>query len=362
MDAQVQRTQEKFKALPLQVIETDRGVILRRGCLHLKIQGEGTAKAVSHMLSVFSSTGETLESLTSHFEVPDRPNIERLIQRLLDKKFFIPIGEKSTFPQELKETPLDVFYWHFGEITQHATQQLNTMPMVIMGVNLISQQLIQTFHASHMTNFQIVDHPLLRNPCLFDDNGEIAKSERETPWRPILSLEEWEFKQPGSPPRTLIVTSDIGPSLTFHNLNRRCVEIHDHLFPVWLEDMVGYVGPLIIPGESACFECTRGRMNSHAADPKSQDLINQAEDSGGSPVGFHPAMVSILGSVAAFELMKFYSHLFSNSVLGRMIEVSLLGPRLQSRKVFKLPRCPVCSPLHSTPSMTPKLDVCLEPK
>jgi thiazole/oxazole-forming peptide maturase SagC family component len=162
---------------------------------------------------------------------------------------------------------------------------------------------------------------------------------------------------------TVVVTSEFGPTKSFHEFNSWCVENKHHFFPVWLEDMIGYLGPLVIPGESPCFQCIRERMNSHADDPETQDLIhNQADFSGAYPVGFHPAMVSVLGDLAVFELTKFYSSLFSNSILGRLIEVSLLAPRLKSRKIFKLPRCPVCSPLRTSPSMTPKLDVCLEPK
>lgn len=363
MDAQVPRTQQTFKSLPFQVIETHTGMILRRGCIHLKIQGKGAAAAVHHLLSVCSSKGDTLESLVSQFAAHEQPNIERLIQRLLDKNFFVPVEEDAVLGEELQESPLDVFYWHFGETTEGITQRLNTMPVVLMGVNLLSSQLWHTLHSSGMNNLQIVDHPLLRNPCLFDNKGRIRKTGGERDFLLPLRLKEWETIQNGSAPKTVVVASEFGPTEIFQELNRQCLEKQDHFFPVWLEDMIGYLGPLVIPGESPCFQCVRERMNSHADDPETQDRIhNQSDFSGGYPVGFHPAMVSILGDLAAFELTKFYSSLFSNSILGRFIEVSLLAPRLKSRKIFKLPRCPVCSPLRTTPSMTSKFDVCMEPK
>ena len=353
----------KFLLLPVQIIETSLGLILKRGCLQLKIQGKGAAAAVRRLVPLASSHAQPLDTLVAYFDQPEQPHIERLLHLLIAKNLLVSVEEKPALKTRQLEAPLDVFYWHFGETTEGVTERLHRMTLAIVGVNLLSRQLMQSLHASGLTNLKIVDHPLLRNASLLDNKGKMRKLEEEKEDLGIpMNLKEWEAYRNSSSSMTMVVTSEFGLTPLFHDLNSHCVENNFHFFPVWLEDMIGYVGPLVIPGESACFHCARARMNSHADDPRTQDLIDRADWSETPTVGFHPAMIAMLGNLAAFELTKFYSSLFSNSILGRMVEISLLGPRLKSRKIFKIPRCLVCSPLRTTPSITPKLDVCMEPK
>jgi len=63
-------------------------------------------------------------------------------------------------------------------------------------------------------------------------------------------------------------------------------------------------------------------------------------------------MASILGDVGAVELTKFYSGLLPRTQIGTLIEVDLMEPRINSRKVLKVPRCPVCSPVVGNSSRT----------
>ncbi|MFB3146853.1 MAG: hypothetical protein ACE1ZO_06975, partial [Nitrospirales bacterium] len=68
---------------------------------------------------------------------------------------------------------------------------------------------------------------------------------------------------------------------------------------------------------------------------------------------FHPSMASILGDIAAMEMTKFYSQSMPLWNVGKLIEVNLLATRMTPRKVLKLPRCPVCSPLQTQAAITP---------
>jgi hypothetical protein len=66
--------------------------------------------------------------------------------------------------------------------------------------------------------------------------------------------------------------------------------------------------------------------------------------------GFHPAMANVLGEMAALELCKIYGGGIPWHP-NRIIEVNLMGPSILSRRVLKLPLCPVCSPAVKTSSM-----------
>jgi thiazole/oxazole-forming peptide maturase SagC family component len=201
---------------------------------------------------------------------------------------------------------------------------------------------------------EVVDHPLLRNTRLFNENGALL-ADRWPPFpKPPCDYESWWNGFDTESLDCLVATSDFGGLQLMREWNSFCVDHHCHFFPVVLQDLIGYVGPLIVPGETACFECLRSRQDANMSDPVSQRASEYAAPEGRKIVGFIPPMASVLGDIAAVELVKFYGRGLPLWRVGTLIEVNLLAPRLEMHRVLKLPRCPVCSPLnrHSPPSLT----------
>ena len=147
----------------------------------------------------------------------------------------------------------------------------------------------------------------------------------------------------------LVATSDFGGSHLMRQWNSFCVEQGVHFLPVVLDRFIGTLGPLVIPGETACYECFRLRENANMDAPE----IDRAPEVGAPDrqaiTGFHPAMASVLGEVAALELCKFYGGGVPFRA-NRVIEINLLHPSMTPRRLFRLPRCPVCSPSLKTSS------------
>jgi bacteriocin biosynthesis cyclodehydratase domain-containing protein len=341
--------EQRLKALAVHVIETDDGVIVKRGCTELKIGGEGAAEAVRKVLAATSNGGATCAEICRLFVPTPAPLVRQLIEQLLTRHLLVPVEQMESAVKG-PESSLDVFYWHFGANAAQAAERLNKQSLVILGVNCISRQLAASLTASGVENFQILDHPRLRNLRLFDNAGTLKTDQ----WpASVRSPQEWDD---GIDPESLgcmIATSDFGGQETMYEWNRFCVKYRRPFLPVVLQDLVGYVGPLVIPGETACLECVRMRQNSHITDRESLKRTRDFAFEGQAAVGFHPSMASILGDIAALELTKFYSEVIPSSRIGTLIEVNLLETGLTSRKVLKVPRCPACSPLLTRSSVSP---------
>ena len=144
----------------------------------------------------------------------------------------------------------------------------------------------------------------------------------------------------------LIATSDFGGLQLMRQWNEFCVQHGRHFLPVVLQDLIGYVGPLVIPGETACFECLRARQNANLEEASARRAAEHAAFEGQGIVGCHPAMASVLGDIAAIELTKFYGIRMPIWQVGTLIEVNLLAGRMTPRKVLKVPRCAVCGTLN----------------
>ncbi len=339
---------EKLRLLPVQIIDLNGAILLKRGCIEVKIGGNAIADIVKTIASL-PEEGATRQDICKRFLPVDRPRVEQLLDALLARRLLV--SQHSIERAEAKpETNLDVFYWHFEEDGSQAIDRLNALEFCIVGVNRISYQLATALCASGVTRLRVLDHPMLRNISFFDHHGNL----RPNKWPTTLPI-PFRFSDSAADTENdcLIATSDFGPALVLRDLNTYCINNYVHFLPVVLHNMIGHIGPFVIPGETACYECMRSRLNSHVLNEEMRQVnaaVEQVACEGQCMSGFHPSMASILGEFATFELIKFYSGI-GNWRVGNLIEVNLLTTRLTSRKVLKIPRCASCSPLRTRPSM-----------
>jgi bacteriocin biosynthesis cyclodehydratase domain-containing protein len=332
----------RLVALPVQFIEIPGGLVLKRGCTELRINGEGAADALQKIFHATVSGDATYQGICEQFAVPNRQVVRALIEQLVGKRFLIPLG--SDPPPDGPESSLQIFYWHFGDTAPNVTHRLNASSVAVLGVNLISRQLAVALTASGVENFHVVDFPLLRNLRLFDDRGQLSPSE----WKGALPLayETWTDQARHRPPQCLVATSDFGGRELFRHWNKYCIDHDIHFLPVFLQDLIGYIGPLVVPRETACFECLRVREDSNVADRQMKKAVGAAAFESQPFIGFHPSMASVLGDISAFELTRFYGGVLPRQKTGVLIEVNLLPSYMTTRKVLKLPRCLICSSLN----------------
>jgi thiazole/oxazole-forming peptide maturase SagC family component len=290
----------------------------------------------------------TSREICEQFSLPNQQMVGELIEQLVTKRMLVANGNFQP-TEEGPESELEIFYWHFGESAHKVTKRLNSRYIAILGVNCISRQLAASLLASDAINIQVIDFPLLRNLRLFDDHGELETSQ----WTMALPVvyESWTETLDQTLPDCLIATSDFGGQESLRQWNQFCVERNCHFLPVLLQNLVGFIGPLVIPGETACFECLRARQNAHFNDAKLERATEETAFYSQPFIGFHPSMASILGDIAAFELTKFYSGVLPKPNVGSLLEVNLLSTCLTARKVLKVPRCLTCSPLNRKASV-----------
>ena len=334
----------RLSALPVQFIQTASGIILKRGCIELRISGDKAAQVIQRVMTATTGRTATWKEICEYFAAPLRQHVGELVEELVDKRILIADG---TFPLAVDnpESSLEIFYWHFGETAKKVTERLNSHYIAVLGVNCISRQLTTALLDSGLISIDVIDVPSLRNLRLFDDRGKLDGPKWAT--RAPLEYEPWVHILDQKPHACLVATCDFGGHESLREWNQLCVERNYHFLPVVLKDLVGHVGPLVIPGETACFECLRARQNSHFNDPESKRATEETAFQGQPFIGFHPSMGSILGDVAAFELTKLYSGILPKRNVGTLIEINLLATYLTARKVLKAPRCKTCSPLKT---------------
>lgn len=341
MKLDIASTEPRVRALRVQLIELDDGVLVKRGRVELKVSGPRAADVLQVVL-LTALDGATRSALCEPFAAPDRPAVERLIGELEARRILVPLDDQADDATGGEETANDLFVWHFGETVDSLAERLSSRRITIMGVNAISRQLAVSLTSGGLRNVEVVDYPLLANLRMFDDRGALAPDT----WAPAIvtpvPYEHWLATVDPEQPTTLVATTDFGGLQMLRWWNEQASRRNWHFLPVALKDLVGYVGPLVVPGETACYECLRARQNSHLDDPTLRRASEAVAFEGQAATGFHPAMASILGDIAALELIKFCSGWPVPRLVGSLIEVNLLAPSMTSRKVLRVPRCGVC--------------------
>ncbi|MCZ6801234.1 MAG: TOMM precursor leader peptide-binding protein [Nitrospirae bacterium] len=345
---------QKLKVLPTQLISIEKGVLIKRGCTVLKIQGEGADWAVQTVFSALIKKPSTYDEISQVFPSHDQEAVTHFLDMLIAKRFVVYDSENPTQDSPTNaESPLDIFYWNFGLTNRDVSEKLNSSPITILGVNFVSLRLFTSLAHSGMRNIELVDHPAFRNLRLFDQRENLLPDNLPNP----INCTPRNYKDwiDGTDPESigcLVATSDFGGHSSILEWNRYCLDHHLHFFSVTLRDEIGFVGPLVIPGETACFQCFITREQSQSSNRLHSQTLDEQAFSGQGIVGYHPSMASVLGDIAAIELHKFFGGRLPGWKAGTVIEVNLLTSQMIPRKVLKVPRCPVCSPLTSQSSMS----------
>jgi bacteriocin biosynthesis cyclodehydratase domain-containing protein len=96
-------------------------------------------------------------------------------------------------------------------------------------------------------------------------------------------------------------------------------------------------GPLVIPGQGACYHCYLQRVASHHAAPDwergAQSYYDEHVEAG--PIGYPMALVEIAAAALAEDAV-------ASGVGARLRSVDILGSGVQESEVIGIHRCPRC--------------------
>ena len=335
--------QDQIKSLPAQVIPLDVGVILRRGSSQIKVEGERAAEVIEQIFKM-AQQGTQLEAIISQFPESYRPEVTSLLDFLIARHFLVPCGNGAA-PSESAEKPLEIFYWHFDPLVETVSTRIRATKLAIIGVNALARELFVALTKSNFGSVEVVDHPDLRDRA-------VASQWIDDAIQPI-PYDRWHQTSSWKSIQCMIVCSDVGGGNLLHGWNQLCLSRGVCFLPVVLNDLIGFFGPLVLPGETACYECLTARENSNLSNHMFRRIAEHSAPDGRTVIGYHPTMLSVLANIAAFEIMRFFSRSLPGNEVGKLIEVNLLAMTINTRKVLKVPRCNGCSSMMKHPSISP---------
>jgi len=334
-----------------QIIEFENSVILKRGINQLQIAGEMAFETIKVISTLASGDGCTEDYLLDYLGGYNDESIITIINELKTKGFLITDVDAFKYNIDNDEYQQKIFYENLN-VGREYIDALKQKKVAVIGINSVSRQIVKSLTESQIMNYQLVDNKLFRNVNFFSDNGQLRLDVWNNELQNITSYDDWVDSLENSGLDILICTSDFGGMQLMRDFNKFCVDNNIMFLPVVLQDFKGFVGPLVVPGETACFECLLNRQNSIMPNFTVKRTTECSAFEGQRVVGFHPTMSSILGDIAVMELIKFFTKTLQSWNAGALIEVNLLKTEMKSRKVLKIPRCSVCSEMNTISKVT----------
>lgn len=333
----------------LQIIplEDDR-VVVRRGLRGLVVGGAGVPALVQRLGGLVDGT-RTTEEILATFAAEDQDAVVSLLGALAERNLV-----RSGSPADHAVAGTDPQLQFFAEFTASpsgAAESLADADVLVVGSNLVAASLVRSLVGLGVGTVTVTGHDGL-------DSGEPAGAVpgpgngTSTSLRvlPAGSLDDvW-----GEPWSAVVATSDFGEAEGLLDANRAALAAQRPFLPAWVANMIGYVGPLVHPFETACLRCYR--LRADANDPK-RDVngsVRHRLDTAPParrPVAVLPPMVDVVAAVAAMELVKLVTQVVPCDAVGRVIEVNLVSFRSTVRRVLKVPRCPDCGETMDNPAV-----------
>jgi ribosomal protein S12 methylthiotransferase accessory factor len=104
------------------------------------------------------------------------------------------------------------------------------------------------------------------------------------------------------------------------------------------DGLVLAVGPLVVPGESACYRCVEHRRAANSDLGDDHDAVEAAELRAATPVALGAVAAGLAASIAVAWLAR-----EDRSLPGRLVAVAHeVVPIVEAHHVLRVPRCRAC--------------------
>jgi molybdopterin-synthase adenylyltransferase len=326
----------------LQTIRLEDGrVVLKRGINELLLGGPNVNSLVEPLLDLLS-VPRSAEDLLAAFPEPRRPEVEQLLALLVDRRLVGPLEHEAS---DGEPDPLQrLFYGNFGSVASGMDEKLRACTVLVVGMTLVARSLVRGLAEMGVGTIQLADHPILTNRLAPSEWAKSGDGEARRGAGERLRLLP-RLPDAGGVAGTSIIcaTSDLGATEALLDANRLALEAAVPFLPAWVSELIGYVGPLNYPRQTACLRCYQLRLDSNDTRRDITRAVRAQTGTAQDRTGLLPPMAAVVGEIAAVEVVKALGGFAPPDAVGRQIEINLVSFAARVRRVLKAPRCPDCS-------------------
>jgi bacteriocin biosynthesis cyclodehydratase domain-containing protein len=160
-----------------------------------------------------------------------------------------------------------------------------------------------------------------------------------------------------APPSLLVLSLERPEPAFLDRVNKIAIDLNIPLLHSQLNGIRGVVGPLVVPGKTACLKCHQLRVirNYDYYDEClewERWIEGEGRHSRSAAATLGP-FTSIIAGLTALEIVKKLSGFYEPELYGHFLTVSALTQEVIPHRVLRIPRCPSCGKLRGKPTFSP---------
>lgn len=284
--------------------------VLRYGSSVLEFEGSAAAEFLPHLLPLLDGT-RTVDEIASCLGEPVRPAVDHALEILAERRLLTEPLRDQVPPEAARTAEFLVATDDYGRDGAAVLSALARARAAVLGAGPVADALAEALESAAVG--RVARATWEGNGAEDVDLAIVAPSTAEVPLLP-----DW---------------------------NLRALETGT----VWLQVLpfdgsLAAVGPVYVPHESACYECYRLRRSAN---------IGPVPDTGRGAYPGAPTADAVLAGLAATVALRFLG-LGDGLSVGVLTAVVLARDVSWSRHVlYRVPRCPACSPAADAAAPAP---------
>lgn len=345
-------TAPKLRLSPfMAVIPVGSGFLLRSDLKSFALTGDGVAAFVRRALPLLDGEHDA-ESIVDALPDFDRDSTLAVLADLERIGVVETSRPSPDSANELQHGTLAGFfrYWSLDSAPMNAA--IENAHIVIVGLNDSAAIACEQLVRAGVGRLSVLDAPSQRRR---KRGGRWTASRllnrlRKVRSRSVIStgatrIENGVLDLPFADVTLLLVTLAVDDLQLLDAVARTAQDRKIRYMVAHVDGLSAMLGPVVIPGETACWECLRRRVLANQSNVDESATLQSALLSGESAARRSlalPGTASVLGGLISLEAIKVISGYAPSMLVGRQLELSLVTYEAKMHSIVRLPWCPVC--------------------
>lgn len=151
-----------------------------------------------------------------------------------------------------------------------------------------------------------------------------------------------------TPPSLLVVPMERWNPLVLESINQWAIKTKTPWLLIQASSISeGTIGPLFVPGQTACYMCLEARLRSnmrfHDEYEQLRDYLKEQQTTC-QPCGSLHAFANVLAGFATIEVIKYLTGFTTPKLAGAFLSINWFNLNMEVHEVLRLPRCAFCRP------------------
>lgn len=303
----------------------------------------------------------TLYKVLEEGKIPKSKKLKVLFEKLRGKNVIIPKETLELHGRKALHLLRQVIF--FSNFTNHgaASQEaLKNVSVGIIGLDVLGANISYELSHSGIGSLFIYDplpvtKDMIGHIYELDDVGKSRVDALEEKLSNLTEIKKSSSKNLQKTMQTIsshsshIIISSVTPCFSFfEKVNRILVEGKTDYTFIWFEGIHLYIGPTVIPRETACFrEFLYGKMLNVKVYSDYKKMLSEKPVKRGFFGALNP-MISMAGGLISTMLINHFADVAPLPTLGKVFVFDFFNLQISSSSVWENPLCPICGRFKRT--------------